>query len=189
MARAKQKRNISSSKKDTIHEEPEDLDSYDEDHSREASTTSNKKRKGDSSDNTYDVEYLLEKMRKLEDQLNDRKREPPPVINLPESIDIATLEKFDRHNKVMMAQLKEFASEMVFPRKKFILNKKDATDLCIAAVKKQRVMLPDNTTVQEFAQRYSGTMKTLLHRLIGYAQQIARERYMGKNFEIFVKKL
>ena len=181
MPRRKSKSKTAGPQNAITNEETESLELEDDDLFLDDSTDScNRKRKGDHEEESYDVEYLPTKLRRVEDQLKEKNKEPPPVIHLHESIDIATLEKFDRHNKVMMTQLKEFAAEMVFPPKKFILNKKDSSDLCIAAVRKQRVMLPENTTEQEFAQRYSGTMKTLLHRLIGYAQQIARERYMGK---------
>ena len=97
----------------------------------DSANSSNKKRKGDDREESYDVEYdLLTKVQRLEDQLKEKhKEEALSTIHLPESIDIATLEKLDQHHKVIMTQLKEFAAEMAFPRKTIILNKNDATAL------------------------------------------------------------
>ena len=95
----------------------------------DSANSSNKKRKGDDCEESYDVEYLLTKVQRLEDQLKEKHKEALSTIHLPESIDIATLEKLDQHHKVIMTQLKEFAAEMAFPRKTIILNKNDATAL------------------------------------------------------------
>ena len=80
----------------------------------------------------------------------------------------------------MKKELKSYVGSQVFPTCKFIRSEVEARKICGAAEASKDISLPENTTVDQFVERYYKSVDKKLKNLRVNTQTSARIKFMGK---------